>query len=146
VLYLFFALLLLVLSVFSFFTCMCSYCLCIYLFLLFTIVASGISTCFPFCPRARSTEYATTYQVSRRFCVLHVISCALVNCYGLLVTFARASYIHTLIYPVCFSFLAILALPPYLLLPLVVFRTDSNVIHVLLSHLKKCSPVVMGNI
>jgi hypothetical protein len=39
-----------------------------------------------------------------------------------------------LIYPVCFFFLAILALPPYLLLPLVVFRTDSNVIPILLSH------------
>jgi hypothetical protein len=89
---------------------------------------------FVFCPRARSTEYAATYQVCRRFCVLHVISCALVNCYGLLVTFALASYIHTLIYPIFFSFLAILALPPYLLLPLVVFRTDSNVIPVLLSH------------
>jgi hypothetical protein len=71
---------------------------------------------------------------SRRFYVLHVIYCALVSCYGLLVTFARASYIHTLIYHVCFSFLPILALHPYLLLPLVVFRTDSNVIPMLLSH------------
>jgi hypothetical protein len=133
VLCLFFALLLLVLSVFSFLH------VCVLIVYVFTcsyylqLLLQEFATCFPFCPRARSTEYAA-YQVCRRFCVLHFISCTLVNCYGLLVTFALASYIHTLIYHVCFSFLAILALPPYLLLPLVVFRTDSNVIPVLLSH------------
>jgi hypothetical protein len=95
VLCLFFALLLLVLSVFSFLR------VCVLIVYVFTcsyylqLLLQEFATCFPFCPRARSTEYVA-YQVCRRFCVLHFISYTLVNCYGLLVTFALASYIHTL--------------------------------------------------